>query len=714
MPKTKKQFNSILRKTIVFSLFLISTIIVLLLYPKEGKFRYEFHKGKPWMHENLISPFDFAILKLPIELDEEKDSLNNNFKKFYKIDNQVYISEINKFQKDFELKWGEHLTKYYNISFINNGILSNSKLLAKKKKYYTFCYNILDYIFSQGIIEEEVYPSNKFSEQLMLIRNNNIAESVVRSDIFTINTAINYITIKLTKPSDSLTYASRIEKDFFGSIDLNKYLVANVFFDDETTKKLKQSLIDGISLTRGMIQEGQKIITKGEIVNQDKYRILNSLKKEYEASIGGTENFYMISLGQLILIISTFLILFFFLKNFRKDIIKNLLKISFLLMLILIFVAITSLTIKINIIHHYLIPYALIPIIVRTFYDSRLAQFILLVTVLLIAFITPNPFEFVYLQLITGTIAVFSLATVQRRSQLFLTSLIIFLTYSFLYLGISIMQEGNLENIYWKNFVWFAGNGLLLLSSYPLIYIFEKLFGFLSDVTLMELSNTNHPLLRKLAQEAPGTFHHSLQVANIAEDVAFHIGGNSLLVRVGAMYHDLGKVSNPRFFIENQRLEINPHDEIDYEESAKIIINHVTEGVNLARKYNIPNQIIDFMRTHHGNMKVLYFYRSYMNKYPNKEVDINKFTYPGVSPFTKEHAILMMSDSVEAASRSLKEVSEESITALIDRVIDYQIKEKQYENSDITFRDISKAKTVLKQKLLNIYHVRIEYPDEKK
>lgn len=714
MPKTKKQFNSILRKTIIFSMFFISTVIVLILYPKEGKFRYEFHKGKPWMHEQLISPFDFAILKLPQELEDEKDSINNYFKQFYKIDNQIFIKQLNQFKNDFEAKWNEHITKYYSISLLNTGVLSNSKLLAKKNKYYNVCYKILDYIFSKGIIDENLLADKNNSDELMLIKNNNIAESVEKIDVFTINSAISYIALQLSKPSDSLTYATKIEKDFFENIELNKYVTANIFYDDATTKKVKQSLVDGISLTHGMIQEGQKIITKGEIVNIEKYRILNSLKKEYEAYIGGTDSYYMILLGQLILIISAFLILYFFLQNFRKDILKNLLKTSFLLMLILIFVSITSLTLKINVLHHYLIPYALIPIIVRTFYDSRLAQFILLVTILLIAFITPNPFEFVYLQLITGSIAVFSLATVQRRSQLFLTSLIIFLTYSVLYLGISIMQEGNFANIYWKNFVWFAGNGLLLLSSYPLIYIFEKIFGFLSDVTLMELSNTNHPLLRRLAQQAPGTFHHSLQVANLAEEVAFHIGGNSLLVRVGAMYHDLGKMNNPHFFIENQRLEINPHDDVDYEESAKIIINHVTEGVSLAKRYNIPNQIIDFIRTHHGNMKVLYFYRSYMNKYPDKEVDINKFTYPGVSPFTKEHAILMMSDSVEAASRSLKEVSEEAISSLIDKVIDYQIKENQYENSDITFKDISRAKAVLKQKLLNIYHVRIEYPDEKK
>ena len=714
MHKTKKQINSILRKIIIFSLFFISTIIVLILYPKEGKFKYEFHKGKPWLHENLISPFDFAILKLPQELEDEKDSINNNFKLFYKIDNQIYIKQLNQFEKDFNIKWEEHLSKYYSTNFINTGILSNSKLINRKKEYYTFCYNLLDHIFSKGIMDDAFLLNTGNSEDLMLIRNNNIAESVEINDVFTINSAFSYITVNLTKSTDTLTYTKKIETDFYASIDLNKYIITNVFYDEETTRKVKQSVLEGISLTRGMIQEGQKIITKGEIVNLEKYRILCSLKKEYESSISGTDNYYMLLLGQFILIGSLFLILYFFLQNFRKDILKHLLKTSFLLMLILIFVSITSLTIKINILHHYLIPFALIPIIVRTFYDTRLAQFILLVTILLIAFITPNPFEFVYLQLITGTIAIFSLAIVQRRSQLFLTSLIIFLAYSFLYLGISIMQEGNFENIYWKNFIWFAGNGLLLMTSYPLIYIFEKIFGFLSDVTLMELSNTNHPLLRKLAQLAPGTFHHSLQVANLAEEVAFHIGGNSLLVRVGAMYHDIGKMNNPHFFIENQRLEINPHDDVDYEESAKIIINHVTEGVGLARKYDIPIQIIDFIRTHHGNMKVLYFYRSYMNKYPDKEVDIDKFTYPGISPFTKEHAILMMSDSVEAASRSLKEVSEEGISALIDKVIDYQIKEKQYENSDITFRDISKAKTVLKQKLLNIYHVRIEYPDEKK
>ena len=367
--------------------------------------------------------------------------------------------------------------------------------------------------------------------------------------------------------------------------------------------------------------------------------------------------------------------------------------------------------IKYELFNIYLIPYALLPIIIRTFYDTRQALFVHLVSMLMIGFVVPNGYEFVFMQMIVGIIAIFSLANMNRRGQLFRSSLFIFLVYSIIYIALSVIQEGQIMKIEWRNLIWFALNALFLLSAYPLIYVFERTFGYLSDITLMELSDTNHPLLRKLAERAPGTFHHSVQVAGLAEEVVFSIGGNPQLVRAGALYHDIGKINIPQYFIENLSFANNPHDKLEFDQSAEIIISHVTGGIELAEKYNIPEQIIDFIRMHHGTGRVQYFYRSFLNKYPNKEIEIEKFTYPGPNPNTIETAVLMMADCVEAACRSLKEYSDTSISDLVDNVINNQLKEGLYDNVDLTFKDLATAKKIFKKKLKNIYHTRVEYPE---
>jgi hypothetical protein len=354
-----------------------------------------------------------------------------------------------------------------------------------------------------------------------------------------------------------------------------------------------------------------------------------------------------------------------------------------------------------------------VPIIIKTFYDSRLALFIHIITVLLVGFFAPNGFEFIFLNFIAGIVAIFSLTNIYRRGKLFLTAALVFLTYSFVYFGLAITQEGNFTNIELHNFIYFAINGGFVLLAYPLIYIFEKAFGFLSDLTLMELSDTNSKLLRLLAEKAPGTFQHSIQVANLAEEAIYKIGGNALLVRTGALYHDIGKMANPAYFVENQRAGFNPHEMHEYDESANIIISHVKDGVELAKKHSLPEPLIDFIRTHHGTTRVQYFYRSYMNKFPDKEVDSKKFTYPGPKPYSKETAALMMADSVEAASRSLPDISEEKINNLVDSIINHQMQDGQFDNANITFKDIATIKGIFKQKLANIYHARIEYPEEK-
>jgi putative nucleotidyltransferase with HDIG domain len=380
------------------------------------------------------------------------------------------------------------------------------------------------------------------------------------------------------------------------------------------------------------------------------------------------------------------------------------------LLTIVLMVLVASTTFKFNLVSIYLLPFAILPIILKTFYDSRLALFIHIITILLIGFFAPNSFEFVFLNVVAGMVAIISLTNVYRRSKLVVTSLYVIAAYSVIYLGIALVQEGNLASIEWKYFRLFGVNGILVMISYPLIYMFEKTFGFMSDATLMELSDTNQPLLRKLAEVAPGTFQHSLQVANLAEDAVFQVGGNPLLVRAGALYHDIGKMEEPLYYIENQTSSINPHDNLEFEQSARIIIDHVRKGVDLAKKNKLPEAIIDFIRTHHGTTTVQYFYRSYLRKYPEADVDVRKFSYPGPRPGSRETAIVMMADSVEAASRSLKEITENTLDKLVDSIIGNQMTEEQYNDAQITFKEITTIREVFKRRLQNIYHARISYP----
>jgi putative nucleotidyltransferase with HDIG domain len=418
-------------------------------------------------------------------------------------------------------------------------------------------------------------------------------------------------------------------------------------------------------------------------------------------------------LGQLLIVSARFLILFLFLYHFRREVLDSFLKTLFILILLLVFVALARIVIMLPGISVYLIPLALIPIIIRTFYDPRLALFILLVTLMITGFIVPNSFEFIFLNFLGSVVVIFTLTNTYRRAKLFFSASMVFLTFSLVYFGIGIIQEGDVNEINWSNYAWFAGNSVLLLLSYPLIYLFEKTFGFLSDATLFELCDTNQPLLRELAEKAPGSFQHSMQVANLAEEAARNVGANPLLVRAGALYHDIGKVAGSEYFTENQSEQFNPHDGLEPEKSAEIIIGHIKRGLDLAKKHSLPQQIIDFIRTHQGTTRAYYFYRQYKDRYPEREINPGDFTYPGPRPFTKEQAILMMADAVEASSRSLKEYSEEKIRKLVDSIIDNQMEEGQFTLAPITFRDISRIKETFVSRLNTIYHARIEYPDKK-
>ncbi|MCK4663724.1 MAG: HDIG domain-containing protein [Bacteroidales bacterium] len=707
MNKKIKRYYNMVYKII---LYIISFIIILYLFPTQGKFRYEFQKGNPWKHESFIAPFDFAIKKSDNEIKNEKDSLLKDFMPYFQYDTSIVINQKNILIKTFNNKWKE----YYNKEFEKNINKKNIRVYDTIREFYlNITEKIFSDIYSKGVVEfVDILDKVKHGSEIVIIKGK-IAEEIEMDKIFYPKLVYKYIKDEINRINKENISNNNYNNNFLNTLLLHEIVKPNLFYDKETSEKIKGDIISEISLNRGMVQAGERIISKGEVVDYERFMILKSLKYEYESVLGTSSNYKWILLGQMILIFSIILVIILFLINFRNEILKSKLKITFIFILVLLMVSAASYTIKHNIISLYLIPFVILPIIIRTFYDARLALFIHVTTMLLIGFIAPNGFEFIFLQFVAGIVAIFSLTSMHRRGQLFISSVLVVITYSIIYFGIAIIQEGDYKKIELMNFAWFAGNGLLLLSSYPLIYIFEKLFGFLSDVTLMELSDTNQPLLRKLAEKAPGTFQHSMQVSNLAEAVIFKIGGNPLLVRTSALYHDIGKTDMPQYFIENQTIGANPHDKLEFDESAKIIISHVDKGIKIAKKHKLPEQIIDFIKTHHGTTKVQYFYRSFINKYPEKEVDIKNFTYPGPKPLSKETAVLMMADSVEAASKSLKVINEDTISELVEKIVNKQIEEEQFSNSDITFRDISISKRILKEKLLNIYHARIEYPEEK-
>ncbi len=712
-----KHFIQIIRnsyKGIIKGLILVVTLAIMVyIFPREAKFKYEFYKGKPWMHTDLIAETNTPIYKTDSELTGEKDSILKDFKPYFSYDSSVYIRELSKMKYSFNSTWDSYIEKKYKMSEATTG---RDRLKAKLKKtrseYLSYLDNVIRFIYKKGIIEtNELIKNGEGSIPLYILRGN-LAEESASSELFTQKKAYEYAFLQIENFNPKNSSENKQAFEFFKQMNIGNFLEPNLFYDKEMSEREKQTLIDDISLTAGMVQAGERIISRGEVVTADKYRILESLKKEYEASSGTSFNHMMIIFGQIIIVGSMLAILYLFLFHFRKEIFLNNAHTFFILLLLTIFVLIIRLAASSQDISVYFIPLVIVPIIIRTFFDSRLALFIHMVLIMIVGFIVPNSFEFIFLSFNVGVVAIFTMTNVYRRWVLFLTAIFVTLSYSILYLGLGVIQEGNLQNINWLNFAWFAGNGMLVLLSYPLIFIFEKTFGFLSDATLMELADTNQPLLRDLAEKAPGTFQHSLQVANLSEEACRVVGGNPMLVRTGALYHDIGKMMDPLYFVENQTSGFNPHDNLNFEDSAAIIIGHVTKGVEIAGKNKLPQPLIDFILTHHGTSKVQYFYRSFIKSYPEEIVDDIKFSYPGPKPSTIEMAVLMMADSVEAASRSLKSIDADKINSLVEKIITFQLEEGQFNETPITLVDITRIKKIFKLRLTNIYHARIEYPDK--
>jgi putative nucleotidyltransferase with HDIG domain len=698
-------------------LFVVSVGIITFLFPREGRFPYEYQKSMPWMHPDYYAPFDFPVLKTVDELRAEKDSLLMQFRPYFNHSRGVDSVQISLFEQTFKKKWQAFSHDSIDIQDkAKKALIEEYFSKASEKDMQHFLElgkKLLTDVYQRGIIQlnDQIEERLKTGKYLVVI-SNNVGEEKEFSQVLTLKTAYEYIVGEIDKMSQTVANDRHfLLSGFFKNLDMNNFLQPNLIYNEEASTNTQNELISQISLTKGMVSAKERIIGNGEIVNDEKYNILFSLETEYEHKIGNSGNIKTVAVGQIILVMCLISMMFLYLWSFRKIIYKNSIKTTFIVLLVVLIFSLTSIFVSRDIVNIYVIPIALVPIIIKTFYDSRVALFIHSTAILLIGFLAPNGFEFTLLSFMAGAIGIFSLTNVYRRSRLLMTAFYVVLSYSVVYLGLYLMQGNKITQIPYRQFMFFAANGALLLFAYPLIYVFEKVFGFLSDITLVELSDTNQPLLRELSEKAPGTFQHSLQVANLAEEAAYKIDASALLVRTGALYHDIGKVFNPRYFIENLNNDKNPHNDLPYEESAGIIIGHVIKGIELAKKHRLPPPIIDFIRTHHGTSTVHFFYRSFMNKYPEREEERKKFTYPGPIPFTKELILVMMADAVEAASRSLKEVNQKTLSDLIDNIFYYQMVEEQYNDAPLTYKDISAIKEVFKKKLMNIYHVRVEYPE---
>ncbi len=680
--------------------FIASIFIVVAISPRQGKFRYEFQKGKPWLSVALIAPWDFPILKPETAIAHERDSIARNFAPYFRFDPEIANGAL----REFDV----YLDQLHEARGDAGSPLPAYAFGSLKKELHA----VLEAIYKRGILEvNDATSQADVKSARITVVTGKVAENRDLASVFTQKDAYTYAAAQkeLTGEKLASTYGSET-RSFIEGVSYYNYIRPNLLYDAVTSAADRERLLDGISISRGLVQKGELIITRGEIVNDSRFIILESLRNEFEKRLGQYD-YWLLLLGRLILVSSCYLALYLFMYHYRLDILNSTHKTFFIILVILLFLIITRLVISMPNQAIFLIPFAIIPIVIRTFYDSRLALFIHTITIMLAGFFVPNSFEFVFMSYIAGVIAIVSLSNIYRRAKLFTSALMVFLAYSVVYMGIGIMQEGTLSNMRWANYTYFAGNGVLLLLSYPLIFVFEKTFRFLSDATLFELADTNQPLLRRLAGEAPGSFQHSLQVANLAEEAAREIGANHLLARTGALYHDIGKIGRGEYFIENQPEGFNPHDRLGPKESAAIIINHINNGIELARKYKLPTAIIDFIQTHHGNSVAYYFYKKHIDQTQVRGNDQEKdFAYPGPRPFTRETAIVMMADAVEASSRTLQKYSDENISELVERIIYLQEQDGQFADTPLTFRDISDIKSVFIRMLSNIYHARIVYP----
>ena len=663
-------------------LIIVTVGLIVWSLPSDTNNTFKVEKGKPWNYADLRAPFDFPILKTNEAVKEERDSLLKQYEPYFNLNKTVEATQIRQFVKDY-----------------NQGIpgISND--------YISIIANRLHDIYHKGVMSTTDYALvNKDTTRMIRIVSGKTAVSERISKVY--STVSAYEQLFLDPELDS-------HREILQKCNLNDYIAPNLSYDKERSEASLSDLNNSIPLASGLCQRGQKIIDRGDIVDNNTYNILTSYQKELERRDKNDQQISVTIMGQILYVTILVICLMIYLTLFRNDYFEKIRSIAMLFTLVILFSVISSVMVSNNVLHVYIIPFAMVPIFIRVFMDSRTAFMTHVIIILICASALVRPLEFVAVETVAGLVAIFALRELSSRSQLFWTAVLVTLSASLTNLALDWIQNDNISKINYSEYNYLLVNGLFLFCSYPLLYIIEKASGFTSNITLIELSDMNKELLRKMSEVAPGTFQHSIQVGNLAAEIANKIGGKSQLVRTGAYYHDIGKILNPIYFTENQS-GVNPHESMTFVDSAQMIISHVTEGIKMAEKYDLPNVIKDFISTHHGQGKAKFFYVQYKNAHPNDDVDELLFTYPGPNPFTKEQAILMMADSVEAASRSLPDYTEKRIRELVNRLIDTQVEEGYFKECPITFRDIAYAKTVLIEKLKTIYHTRISYPELKK
>ena len=665
-----------------YFLYVVSVVCIVFFFPRGGNFKYEFQKGKTWQYDDLYAPFDFSIKKGNEEIALEKEAIRKNQMLYFRYDGAIRKEVYKNFDKKFP------------TVFSVNDYGPNGAAVLKSSGT-----DVLDSLYRNGILMTS--NAERAGKVVYLIRNNE-AERIPSNSLLRLQN-VNEIVADILRKKRLGNHIERYQGLFSGVVK------PNVFYDDNLSEKALEDELSEISYTRGSVDAGKLIVAKGEVVEGENFDILNSFKAEYESELWAANNYYYILSGYAVLVALALVMLFLFLKKYRREIFDHNTKVTFIFFNILLMVFITTMVVKYNEAYVFVVPLCILPLILKTFFDARLGLFVHVLTVLILGFVVPNSFEYIFLQIVAGIVTILTVSQLYKRANLFISVGQITVIYIVGYLAFHTIQEGNLNNIGWFILGLFLLNGMITLFVQPLIYVYEKVFGLVSDVSLLELSDTNSKLLKELSNKAPGTFHHSLQVANLAEAAANEIGANSMLVRVGALYHDIGKMLHPTYFIENQITNVNPHDELSPRDSGKIIIDHVINGIEVAKKNNLPDRIIDFIRSHHGTTLVYYFFKKQQEL--EEDVKIEDFQYPGPIPFSKETAILMMADSVEAASKSLKNPTFLIIDEFVDKIIAGQMGADQFQNANITFKEIEMIKKIFKQKLVNIYHLRVEYPE---
>ncbi len=664
------------------AMVVVSVVVIVWAMPHDKSTYFHVEEGKPWKYAAFNAPYDFPIYKSEAAIQAERDSTMRNYEPYYKRHKEIETQHINKFMTDF--------------SQGINGLSAD---------YLFVIINRLHSLYQQGIIDQKEYAELASDTSKMIrVVDGKQAVSVSLHEIYSPKTAYEqlFMDSKLSQ-----------QRAILQKCNLNDYIVPNLVYDRERSEASKNDMLSGIALASGVVLKGQKIVDRGEIVTEKTYRIIESYKRENERRNEDVTQNRISIVGQILYVTILMVCFTLYLNLYRKDYFERPRSVIMIYALIVIFSLLTSLFMRNMVIHVYILPYVMVPIFIRVFMDSRTAFMAHVIMVLICATVLQHPYEFIVVETVAGLVAINSLRELSQRSQLFKTALIVTLATIGVNLAFDWMRADALTQIDYSTYNYLLASGITLLFAYPLLYLIEKAFGFTSDITLIELSNTNNEVLRSMSEVAPGTFNHSIQVANLAGEIANKIGAKAQLVRTGALYHDIGKLSNPIYFTENQS-GIDPHETLTDIESAQIIISHVTEGLKMADKYNLPKVIREFIATHHGLGKAKFFFIRYKNEHPDEPVDDLLFTYPGPNPFTREQACLMMADSVEAASRSLPDYTEQSIRQLVERIIDSQVADGFFRECPITFRDIQYAKTVLIEKLKTVYHTRVSYPEEKK